>query len=227
MAKIFYTARVVDNEDPFLLGRLRAFPIDDEDVQKVLEETGTEIYDPSTRDIFDKYKFTNEDPFVYYSLLPPYLNVIPKIDELVWVTYANPENKDTRTEQWYVAATKSNPFNIGFDYFEDVKANTAQGFNIKTAVPFKSASPSEDIQNENYRKEYDKKEVEGIFAEPNHVALYGQGSTDLILKQNEVLLRAGKVVNMTPNLINVANDKRAFFQMSYYNKYTLLRVHRV
>jgi len=217
-SKIFFTARVVDNEDPYLLGRVRAFPISDEDVQKVLEETGSPYYNTQTRDIFDKYKFTNDDPFVFYSLMPPYLNVVPNIDELVWITYSNPSNRSTRKEQWYVAATKSNPFNVSFDYYEDSKVNTAQGFNIKTSTPYKSASPSEDIQNENYRKEYVKKEVKGIFAEPSHIALYGQGSTDLILKQSEVLLRAGKVVNMTPNLENPANDKRAFLQLSYYNK---------
>lgn len=223
MSKIFYTARVVDNEDPYLLGRVRAFPISDEDVQKVLEEAGLSnvmgpsVYDPATRDISDIYKFTDNDPFVFQSLLPPYFNVIPKNDELVWVTYANPSDRDTRKEQWYLTATKSSPFNIGFDYYEDAKVNTAQGFNIKPPTQYKSSSVNQIPENEDYTKEYSKP-IKGIFAEPGHNAIYGQGSTDIILKQSEVLLRAGKVVNMTPNLENPANEKRAFFQMSYYNK---------
>jgi hypothetical protein len=227
MSKIFYTARVVDNEDPYLLGRIRAFPISDEDVQKVLEEAGLSnvmgpsVYDPGIRDISDIYKFTDNDPFVFQSLLPPYFNVIPKKDELVWVTYANPSDRDTRKEQWYTTATKSSPFNIGFDYYEDAKVNTAQGFNIKPPTQYKSSSANGITQNENYTKEYSKP-VKGIFAEPGHNAIYGQGSTDVILKQSEVLIRAGKVVNMTPNLENPANDKRAFFQMSYYNKMSTL-----
>ena len=207
MSKIFYTARVVDNEDPYLLGRIRAFPISDEDVQKVLEETGPIIYDPSTRDIFDIYKFTNDDPFVFQSLLPPYLNLIPKIDELVWVIYANPDDRNTRKEQWYTTATKSNPFNIKFDNYEDAKVNTAQGFNIKPPTQYRSSSVIQSGITEDYVKEYSKP-VKGIFAEPGHNAIYGQGSTDIILKQSEVLLRAGKVVDMTPNLENPANDKR-------------------
>jgi len=221
MSKIFYTARVVDNEDPYLLGRIRAFPISDEDVQKVLEETGSIIYDPSTRDIFDIYKFTNDDPFVFQSLLPPYLNLIPKIDELVWVIYSSTDSRNTRKEQWYTTATKSNPFNISFDNYEDSKVNTAQGLNIKPPTQYKSSSVDEVRENEDYSKKYSKP-IKGIFAEPGHNAIYGQGSTDIILKQSEVLLRAGKVVDMTPNLENPANDKRAFFQMSYYNKMSTL-----
>ena len=223
MAKIFYTARVVDNEDPYLLGRIRAFPIDDEDIQKVLEEAGLSnvmgpsVYDAETRDIGDIYKFTDLDPFVFQSLLPPYFNVIPKKDELVWVTYANPSDRNTRKEQWYTTATKSDPFNIGFDYYEDAKVNTAQGFDVEPPTQYKSSLVNEVQQSPDYSKDYVVK-IQGIFAEPNHVALYGQGSTDLILKQSEVLLRAGKVVNMTPNLITPANEKRAFLQLSYYNK---------
>jgi hypothetical protein len=65
------------------------------------------------------------------------------------------------------------------------------------------------------QKKY-KQPIQGIFAEPCDNAIYGQGTSDIVLKKDSVLLRAGKVNEMSPNKITEANRERGFLQISYF-----------
>ena len=210
--KIIFTGIVKDNEDTYLLGRIRVFPQNEDTIKEIVRGCGATPNDSET-DIIDSEKYGPKDPFVYMPLFPSFLNLIPSVDELVWVMYSNPSTKSGYKEQFYVPVIKTSPFNIASEDYTQQKSNTAEGFNFAPGIKFKV-----DIPDETNKKPYssEKTDIKGIFAEPGDIAIYGKGPTDIILKPNSVLLRAGKVVNMTPNLENPKNQNRGFLQLSHF-----------
>jgi hypothetical protein len=83
--------------------------------------------------------------------------------------------------QYYVQNNFSSPtstfkeFNFGANKF------TGTGFQIENPKPLKNQDGT-----------YTDKRIEGVFPQPGDNAILGRGSADLIVKQDEVLLRAGK-----------------------------------
>jgi hypothetical protein len=216
-AKLFFYGRVKDNDDIFGLNRVRVFPETDDVIERILKKTKSELLDnpSSPTDIIDSAKFTIDDPFVFYPLLPPYMSFIPKKGEMVWVTYSMLGDKQQRKEQFYIPGPKTSPFNISFEEYDVAKSNTSQGFNTKTKPALKSSTP--DSSGINF---WSPSHLYGIWAEPGDNAIYGQGTTDLILKRDEILLRAGKKSTMVSNDIPGKQDRRnlnlGFLQISNY-----------
>ena len=216
-AKLFYYGIVVDNQDIYGLNRVRVFPETDDVIRLILKKTKPELLDniESPIDIIEEAWYTINDPFAFYPLLPPYLSFIPKIGEMVWVVYSMLGDKQQRKEQFYIPGPKTSPFNIAFEEYNNAKVNTSQGFNTKIKPPLKSVT----IGGPGL-KPWSPSHLYGIWAEPGDNAIYGQGTTDLILKKDEILLRAGKKSTMLPNDIPISEDKRnlnlGFLQISNY-----------
>lgn len=216
-AKLFYYGIVVDNQDIYGLNRVRVFPETEDAIRLVLKKTKPELLDniESPTDIIEEAWYTINDPFAFYPLLPSYLSFIPKIGEMVWVTYSMLGEKLQRKEQFYIPGPKTSPFNIVFEEYNNSKVNTSQGFNTRVKPPLKSQTI-----NGPGLKPWTPSHLYGIWAEPGDNAIYGQGTTDLILKKDEILLRAGKKSTMLPNDIPISEDKRnlnlGFLQISNY-----------
>lgn len=214
--KLFYTGEVKDNQDIYGLNRIRVFPDTEETIREVLKSVKKELLDnqENPTDLIESAKYSKEDPFVFYPLLPPYLSFIPQVGEMVWVTYSMLKDKQQRKEQFYVPAAKSSPFNITFEDYEKNKVNTSQGFNIQEKPPLKS------FETVSSYKPWTPSHIDGIWAEPGHNAIYGQGTTDVVLKPDEVLIRAGKTSFMLPNSQPGKEDKRnlnrGFLQISHF-----------
>lgn len=193
----FYPSVVLDNEDPVMLGRIRA---------RVLTDNYNDVIASVTSPPWneEKDKWTARDPFLFTPLLPYFLYQVPKVEELVYGFYYNKEYK--YQNQFYVQSMFSSPTLSPFEYYVGSQKFTGVGGQYKNPLPLKN-------QNGTYASVKNK----GVFPEPGDNALLGRGSADLIVKENEVLLRAGKVIgNILPNTIPAANNTRAFLQLSKF-----------
>ena len=195
---IFFQVVVLDNQDPLMLGRVRATLIIDnyQDIVKGIEDWNEE------RD-----KWTVRDPFVFNPLMPYFMYQVPKVGEMAQIIYSNSDFK--YQNQYYIQNTFSTPTSTNFEYYVGGNKFTGTGTQYTNPKPLKN-------QDGTYSNNVTYK---GIFPEPGDNAILGRGSADLIVKQDEVLLRAGKFKDsvLQANQPPVANQQRSFLQLSRFN----------
>ena len=198
---MFFQVTVMDNEDPMMLGRIRA---------KLLIDN----YDDIVRSITDppwneqKDAWTTRDPFVFSPLMPYFMYQVPKATEMAQVLYVNKDFK--YQNQYYIQNTFSSPTTTGYEYYQGGNKFTGTGTQLKNPKPLKN-------QDGTYT---DQAVHKGVFPEPGDNALLGRGSADVVVKQDEVLIRAGKFkgAQLQPNIVPVGNQQRGFLQLSRFNK---------
>ncbi len=196
---IFFQCRVLSTEDPMMLGRIRGVRLIDnyDDILK-------SITSPPWNE--EKDIWTSRDPFVFNALLPYFVYSIPKVDELVQVIYVN---KDFQYQnQYYIQNTFSSPTATFKEFYFGGNKFTGTGMQIKNPKPLKNQDGTFTDQGAH----------KGVFPQPGDNALLGRGSADVVVKQDEVLIRAGKFKGeqLQPNVIPVANQQRGFLQLSKF-----------
>ena len=203
--KIIFPGKVLSNQDPLLIGRLRV-----QDKTKtfdaVLKLVDAQYLNPEKTDLKPEYKWKKGvDPFLFQSLLPFGVGRMPADKEYVNIIYMN---KDVNfQDQYYVQPPPTQVQHIGLEEYEDMIGNSGQGDNNK---------PADDLKIDGKTKP----ECEGIFPEPDDTALIGRGSSDIIIKdrvaknESHILIRSGKCEILESNKIPVPYDGRAFVQLS-------------
>ena len=196
---IFFQCRVLNTEDPMMLGRIRGVRLI-ENYDDILKS----ITSPPWNE--EKDIWTSRDPFIFNALLPYFVYSVPKVDELVQVIYVN---KDLQYQnQYYVQNTFSSPTATFKEFYFGGNKFTGTGMQIKNPKPLKNQDGTFTDQSVH----------KGVFPQPGDNALLGRGSADVIVKQDEVLVRAGKFKGeqLQPNVIPVANQQRGFLQLSKF-----------
>ena len=198
---IFFQVTVIDNQDPMMLGRIRAKLLIDN-----YDDIVRSITDPPWNE--EKDAWTTRDPFVFSPLLPYFMYQVPKVTEMAQILYTNKDFK--YQNQYYVQNTFSSPTTTGYEYYQGGNKFTGTGTQLKNPKPLKN-------QDGTYT---DQAVHKGVFPEPGDNALLGRGSADVVIKQDEVLIRAGKFkgTQLQPNIPPVANQKRGFLQLSRFNQ---------
>ena len=192
--KIIYGGKVVDNNDPFMMGRVRVHP-EDQNVNDRLASIPN--WDES------KDKWGVKDPFVFLPLLPYFVYQVPKIDEYVHIMYSNPGNK-TQKNQFFVQGPFSSPTRIKEENHNSSKTFLEAG-----------------IRNVRYPKLKDNEgellpNTRGIYPQPDDIAILGRNNSDMILKDGEVLIRAGKHRPFENTQLPTLDNDRAFIQLSKF-----------
>jgi len=206
--QLLYQCVVLDNQDPLMLGRVRAKLISDNYADVVKS-----IRNPPFNE--EKDKWTARDPFIFNPLLPFFVYQVPKVEELINVLYYNNDFK--YRNQFYVQAMFSSPNRAPFEYFVGSQKFTGIGVQYTDPIPVKN-------QDGTYPSTLPK----GVFPEPGDNAILGRGNADVIVKEDGVLIRANKIKgNFQPNIPPVVNNKGAFLQLTKFDGNRVLKAQRV
>lgn len=143
------------------------------------------------------------DPFVFLPLLPLFINTPPKNEEYVHLFYSNIDKKIAK-DKYYIPGVFSSPTNIKHETYDSAVSNLEEGSRNKKAVNIK-----------------DLTQVKGVYAEPDDVGIYGRGDSDIIIKDNTVLLRSGKHKPFNRNETPQLDNKRSFLQLSKFQQRTV------
>ena len=106
---IFYQCLVIDNNDPLMLGRVRATLLID-NYQDIIKSFDSPPWNEQTD------PWTDRDPFIFNPLLPYFIYQVPKINELIQSIYVNKDFK--YQNQYYVQNAFYSPTSSFFTYQE-------------------------------------------------------------------------------------------------------------
>lgn len=183
----------IDNQDPYGAGRIRVI-MDRELINyfNTTQNVNKVINKLDSNNNYIPWEFSTQsngrDPYVYDALLPKHLNIVPKIGEGVKIVYNKPHDYGE-----YIAPQISDYKHINFDNYENGRS-------------FSNKAKFHPIKN-NLRKN-------GYFPDPIDIALIGRKNSDIVLPENEVLIRAGH-----QNQNNeTKNNNHAILQISGFEK---------
>jgi hypothetical protein len=193
----------VDNNDPLMLGRVRIYPTHQNINEVILSVDG---FDENSTNSDVNGPWSDLDPFVYLPLLPYFINQVPKKGEYTMLFYFN-SKKQVGRNKFYTMSVFSHPSTIYEENYRSSQTHLSSGYRIsKKDFPNLKDSQGQHLFPNN----------KGVFTEPVDISINGRDTSDLILKKDDVLLRAGKHKDFSPGQIPDKNDERAFIQLSRF-----------
>jgi hypothetical protein len=158
-------------------------------------------------DLKPEFKWTEIDSFCCLPLLPLFLNVTPRNGESVNVIF--PDNGYQYDEQYYIQGSVTSPLTV---YNEN--------FNAQRMFASKNRLESPKLLRNPLNNEYYISKTKGVFIEPEDIGLMGRGTSDIVVKDRHVLLRAGKSTTIPDNPNKEINAKptRSFIQLSDFGQ---------
>lgn len=203
--QIIFVGEVMDRNDPRMLGRVRAKPIYSENFRDIIDSIDSTYVRSDKLDLKQKYWWTEKDKFIFLPLLPFYISQVPEKEEYVHLIYQN--KKFLFDNQFYIQGPFSSPMNTDGETRPSSESILGAGDRYKLGINLKNndGTPMEGS-------------TKGIFPEPGDNALLGRGSADVIVKPEEVLIRAGKTKtsDLSPNNFPTALNNRGFLQISNF-----------
>jgi len=130
-------------------------------------------------------KTANTDLPYCYPMLPKFFHLLPQVGEMVRVFIE--DIKYPERSRYWMGSIISQPQKIGFDTIYTALSTTNMGLTIPEPAP--STLP----------------DAKGVFPLPTDVAIIGKVNTDVILRTNEVHIRAGKHENGNVLKLNTKN----------------------
>ncbi len=132
----------------------------------------------------DNKTSNNELPWAY-PLLPKFFHIYPQVGEMVRIFLE--DNKFPERSRFWLGSIISQPHKIGFDS----KFTALSTTNLSLTRPDKAPSTYPDAI--------------GVFPSKSDIAIVGKVNTDIILRVNEVHIRAGKHENEDILKLNTEN----------------------
>jgi hypothetical protein len=194
--KIIYQGFVINNQDPLMLGRIRAIPVNAVESQLLPEDWNPEV-DP----------WTKRDPLIYLPLLPYYISQVPQEDEYIHIFFYNKKQQQDNSK-FYIQGPITRPQNNLFEYWRNSESLLASGEFLKQANNIKDPLTFEV-----------KGDSKGIYPEPGDNSILGRGTADIVVKKNDVLIRAGKNLPVQTSGFNLPSPRqnRSFLQVSLFD----------
>jgi len=227
--KSFTFVVCVDNADPLRLGRIRGVsPFGG-------GTTGSRKNDPTVADASrdengNKVKpWDKDDPYLFNSLLPYNLNVIPMVKELF--TAFSQQSPKSSLNKFYIGPVISHPSNVKMDKWTNALSITAsQKQNSRLGEPYLKGTPSASGET-SLVPIISKK---GVFPNPEDIAIVGRYNTDIVLGMREyslpddnegsevqnwypqILIRSGKFKKVKGSEVPDTNPKSTFIQLNTF-----------
>ena len=165
-----YPAVVVSIIDPTDQNRIKARIVVMENGKIKGAEDGDDYVNAAGKDAFNR---SNEKLQWCMPLIPEFLHVRPQIGEMVWVILENP--KLTNAVRYWTGPIITSKYRLSYQKYQDAHAILSDSDILPNKISNKPGTDAFDG-----------------FPKDQEVALQGRGDADLILKNREALLIAGK-----------------------------------